>query len=88
MSFQPDSSLTRGFIVPKARTRQADGDLLHPYSIGVGFLPRGAGLSRVAGVALGLVSAGWLGAASQGVVSDCWGPGRTLTYAGFVGVSP
>lgn len=39
---QPDSSLTRGFIVPKARTRQADGDLLHPYSIATGFLPRSA----------------------------------------------
>jgi hypothetical protein len=38
--FQPDGSLTRGFIVPKARTRQADGNILHPYSIGLGFLPR------------------------------------------------
>lgn len=38
--FQPDGSLTRAFIVPKARMRQADGDILHPYSIGLAFLPR------------------------------------------------
>lgn len=44
--FQPGSSLTRGFIVPKARTRQADGDLLQPYSIAAGFLPRFAPLPR------------------------------------------
>jgi hypothetical protein len=82
MSFQPDSSLTRGFIVPKARTRQADGDLLHPYSIGVGFLPRGVGGRASAGVELASGVSGVAGGGLLGGARGLRGYVLTSTYGG------